>query len=209
LLLAAVVAVSPRRRLEHGIQVALAAVIVGNAAALVSRHAERGDWTGGHVSSLSVRAREVLAGAHGPVGVTADGASATGGGAGLQAPVEVTVIVPTTIGGGRANPLHAELREVLARMTGAAPNLRARFVDPDRDHQEASAAIGEYALTGRELADGVVLIRSGQGAGLRKAHLLPNDLVSFATGPDVQVTGPRVKEFRGEEALLGKFLAVT
>ncbi|MFY0531356.1 DUF7088 domain-containing protein [Nannocystis pusilla] len=145
---------------------------------------------GGHVYSLSERAREVLAG--------------------LPAAVEVTVIVPSTIGGGRPNPLQAELREVLARMTTAAPErLRVRFVDPDRDHQEASAAIGDYALTGRELADGVVLIRSGQGAGLRKAHLLPTDLVSFATGPDVQVTGPRVKEFRGEEALLGKFLAVT
>ncbi|MCY0985512.1 Gldg family protein [Nannocystis sp. ILAH1] len=190
LLLAAVVAVSPRRRFEHGLQVGLAAFTLANSAVLASRHAERGDWTGGHVYSLSERAREVLAG--------------------LPAAVEVTVIVPSTIGGGRPNPLQAELREVLARMTTAAPErLRVRFVDPDRDHQEASAAIGDYALTGRELADGVVLIRSGQGAGLRKAHLLPTDLVSFSTGPDVQVTGPRVKEFRGEEALLGKFLAVT
>lgn len=189
LLLAAVVAVSPRRRFEHGLQVALAAVTLANAAALASRHAQRGDWTAGQVYSLSERAREVLGK--------------------LPAAVEVTVIVPSTIGGGRPNPLQAELREVLARMSTAAPNLRLRFVDPDRDRQEASAAIGEYALTGRELADGVVLIRSGQGAGLRKAHLLPTDLVAFATGPDVQVTGPRVKEFRGEEALLAKFMAVT
>lgn len=190
LLLAAVVAVSPRRRVEHGLQVALAAFTLANVAALASRHAERGDWTAGHVYSLSDRAREVLAK--------------------LPAAVEVTVLVPTTIGGGRPNPLQAELREVLARMVTAAPNnLRVRFVDPDRDYQEATAALGEYALTGRELADGVVLIRSGHGAQLRKAHLLPTDLVTFATGPDVQVTGPRVKEFRGEEALLGKFLAVT
>lgn len=189
LLLAAVAVVSPRRRPEHALQVALAAITIANAAALGSRHAQRGDWTAGHVYSLSDRAREVLAG--------------------LPAAVEVTAIVPTTIGGGRPNPLLSELREVLARMSAATPALRVRFVDPDRDHHEASAAIAEYALTGRELADGVVLIRSGHGAGLRKAHLLPTDLVTFATGPDVQVTGPRVKEFRGEEALLGKFLAVT
>jgi ABC-type transport system involved in multi-copper enzyme maturation permease subunit len=189
LLLAAIVAVDPRRRIEHALQVALAAVALVNVAVFAGRHADRGDWTAGHVYSLSERAAQVLAG--------------------LPAAIEVTVIVPTTIGGGRPNPLHAELREVLARMAAAGPSLRIKFVDPDRDHQEASAAIAEFALTGRELADGVVLIRSGQGASLRKAHLLPTDLVTYATGPDVQVTGPRVKEFRGEEALLGKFLAVT
>ena len=48
-----------------------------------------------------------------------------------------------------------------------------------------------------------------KGASLRKAHLLPGELVTFATGADVQVTGPRVREFRGEEALLAKFLAVS
>ena len=189
LLLAAIVAVSPRRRVEHALQVGLAAFTLANVAMFAGRHAERGDWTAGHVYSLSPRAAEVLAG--------------------LPAAVEVTVIVPTTIGGGRPNPLHAELREVLTRMAAAAPGLRVRFVDPDRDHQEAATAISEFALAGRELADGVVLIRSGQGAALRKAHVLPGDLVTYATGPDVQVTGPRVKEFRGEEALLSKLLAVT
>lgn len=189
LLLAAIVAVSPRRRIEHALQVALAAITAGNLAVFAGRHAERGDWTAGDVYSLSERAAEVLAG--------------------LPAAVDVAMIVPTTIGGGRPNPLHAELREVLTRMAAAGPALRVRMIDPDRDHQEASTALSEFALGGRELADGVVLIRSGQGAALRKAHLLPTDLVTFATGPDVQVTGPRVKEFRGEEALLAKFLAVT
>lgn len=189
LLLAATVAVSPRRRWEHALQVALAATTAGCLALWASRHAERGDWTGGAVYSLSPRATEVLAG--------------------LPAAVEVAVIVPTTIGGGRPNPLHAELREVLTRMAAAGPTLRVRMIDPDRDHQEARAAIAEFGLSGRELADGVVLIRSGQGASLRKAHVLPTDLVTYATGPDVQVSGPRVKEFRGEEALLTRFIAVT
>ena len=94
-------------------------------------------------------------------------------------------------------------------MAAAAPNLRVRYVDPDRDHAQAQAAIAEFGLGGRELADGVLLVRSGQGASLRKAHLLPADLVTYATGPDVQQSGPRVREFRGEEALLGRFLAVS
>ena len=62
--------------------------------------------------------------------------------------------------------------------------------------------VDDFALTGRELPDGVVLIRSGQGSDLRRAHLLPSELVTFATGPEVQANGPRVKSFRGEEALL-------
>ncbi|MBL9100148.1 MAG: Gldg family protein [Myxococcales bacterium] len=189
LLAAAVVAVNPRRRGEHGLQVGLLALLCGALTVLAARHGERADWTAGHVYALSERARAVLAG--------------------LTAPVDVSVVVPTTIGGGRPNPLAAELREVLARMAAVTPNLRVRFVDPDRDHTAAAAAIGDFGLSGRELADGVVLVRAGHGAALRKAHLLPGDLVTFATGPDVQTSGPRVREFRGEEALLTRFLGVT
>ena len=189
LLAATVVAVDPRRRGEHGLQLGLLALLVGHLAVFAARHGERGDWTAGHVYTLSERAREVLGD--------------------LSTAVDVSVMVPATIGGGRTNPLLAELREVLARMAAVAPNLRVRFVDPDRDHTQAAAAIAEFGLGGRELADGVVLVRAGQGASLRKAHLLPGELVTFATGADVQVTGPRVREFRGEEALLAKFLAVS
>ena len=189
LLAATVVALNPRRRREHGAQVVLLALLLGHLAVFGARHGTRGDWTAGHVYTLSDRAREVLGG--------------------LKTSIDVSVIVPATIGGGRPNPLLAELREVLARMGAAAPNLRIRFVDPDRDHAQAQASIAEFALGGRELADGVVLLRAGQGASLRKAHLLPGELVTFATGADVQQTGPRVREFRGEEALLSRFLAVS
>jgi len=189
LLAATVVALNPRRRREHGAQLVLLAVVLGHLTAFAGRHGERGDWTSGHVYTLSDRARELLQR--------------------LPATIDLSVIVPATIGGGRPNPLLAELREVLARMAAAAPNLRIRFVDPDRDHAQAQAAIAEFGLGGRELADGVLLVRAGQGASLRKAHLLPGDLVTYATGADVQQSGPRVREFRGEEALLGRFLAVS
>jgi predicted nucleic acid-binding protein len=35
---------------------------------------------------------------------------------------------------------------------------------------------------------------------------VPDELVVYATGADVQVSGPRVAAFRGEEALLGAML---
>ncbi|MCB1740186.1 MAG: Gldg family protein [Gammaproteobacteria bacterium] len=191
LLAAAIVIVNPRRRLEHGLQVVLLGIAAFHLGVFASRHAERDDWTAGHVYTLSSRARDVLGKLHGPI--------------------DVTAIVPQSIGAGRPNPLVGELREVLMRMAAAAPDgaLRVRFFDPDRDRQQSEAMIADFGLGGRELADGVVLIRAGQGAKLRKVHLLPADLVTYATGPDVQISGPRVKEFRGEEALLARFLAVS
>ncbi|MBK8263975.1 MAG: Gldg family protein [Nannocystis sp.] len=186
---AAIAMVDPRRRWEHLAQIVLLAIACGHLGVFFSRHAGRDDWTEGRVYTLSDRAREVLAG--------------------LKAPIDVTVVVPTTIGGGRPNPLAGELREVLLRMRVVAPSLRLRFLDPDRDRQQAEAMLADYGLSGRELADGVVLIRAGQGSKLRKEHVLPSDLVTYATGPDVQMSGPRVKAFRGEEALLARFLGVS
>jgi ABC-type transport system involved in multi-copper enzyme maturation permease subunit/ABC-type uncharacterized transport system involved in gliding motility auxiliary subunit len=188
-LFAAVVAIDPRRGVQRWLQLGLFAVVAVHVTWFGFRHAERSDWTAGRVYSLSERAREVLAS--------------------LDESVDVRVLVPSTIGAGRPNPLAQELREVLTRMAAGAPKLRVRFIDPDRDRQEAEQLVGEWGLAGRDLADGVVLVRAGQGANLRKHHLWPGDLVVYATGADVQATGPRVKEFRGEEALLGAFVRVS
>jgi ABC-2 type transport system permease protein len=188
-LFAAVVAIDPRRDLQRWIQLGLFALVAVHVTWFGFRHAERRDWTAGRVYSLSDRAREILSS--------------------LEERVDVRVVVPSTIGAGRPNPLAQELREVLTRMTAASPKLRVRFIDPDRDRQEAEQLVADWGLGGRDLADGVVLVRAGQGANLRKHHLWPNDLVVYATGADVQATGPRVKEFRGEEALLGAFVRVS
>ncbi|PRP90825.1 ABC-type uncharacterized transport system [Enhygromyxa salina] len=190
-LAAAIVAVNPRRDWQTVVQAALWCVAAGHLAVFAGRHAERDDWTAGQVYTLSDRAQDVLAD--------------------LVDPIDVVVVVPATIGNGRPNPVRGELREVLTRMRGAAKQgvLRVSTVDPDVDRQEAERLIEDFGLTGRELPDGVVLIRAGQGSELRRAHLLPNELVTYATGPEVQANGPRVKSFRGEEALLGKFLEVS
>ncbi|MCA9681337.1 MAG: Gldg family protein [Myxococcales bacterium] len=185
----AIVAVNPRRDWQSGLQAALACVAAGHLAFFAGHHSERGDWTQGQVYSLSERAINVLGE--------------------LQGPIDVTVLAPATIGNGRPNPVRGELREVLTRMAAVSPALRINIVDPDVDRQEAERLVDDFGLSGRELPDGVVLIRGGQGAELRRAHLLPGDLVTYDTGPEVQANGPRVKSFRGEEALLGKFLEVS
>ncbi len=189
LLCAAGVAIDPRRTRERVVQLALLATALAHVVVLVGRHASRDDWTEGRVYTLSERAVTVLRE--------------------LRKPVDVTVLVPTTIGGGRINPVAGELEEVLARMGKITPNLRVRVLDPDRERQEAQRLILDYGLGGRDLADGVVLIRAGQGSSLARAHVVPSELVTLASGPDVAATGPRVKEFRGEEVLLGKFIAVS
>lgn len=187
----AIVAVNPRRDWQSIVQAVLICVAAGHLAVFAGRHAERGDWTAGQVYTLSDRARTVLAE--------------------LRDPIDVVVVIPATIGNGRPNPVRGELREVLTRMSGAATQglLRVSVVDPDVDRQEAERLIEDFGLSGRELPDGVVLIRAGLGSELRRAHLLPSELVTYATGPEVQANGPRVKSFRGEEALLGKFLEVS
>lgn len=189
MLFGAVLAVSPGRRPQQWSQWGLVAIAAIHLAWLGTRHSTRQDWTSGQVYSLSARASDVLSG--------------------LEATIDVKVLVPSTIGAGRPNPLAQELREVLPRMAEVSPTLRVAFLDPDRDRQEAEQLVADFGLSGRDLADGVVLIRSGQGGALRRAHVLPNDLVTYATGADVQATGPRVKEFRGEEALLSAFVRVS
>ncbi len=184
----AALVVDPRRDLQRTIRWALAAIVCVHVAWWGSRHATRDDWTAGRVYALSDRAREVLAT--------------------LDRPIEVRVMIPATIGAGRANPVAAEVREVLRRMAEASPQLRVSEVDPDRDRQQAEQLAQQFGLAGRELADGVVLVRAGAGTQERRAHVRPDELVVYATGAEVAQTGPRVQEFRGEEALLRAFVEV-
>jgi ABC-2 type transport system permease protein len=188
-LFAAVVAIDPRRDLQSWLQLVLVAGFAMQSAVTVGRAAPRADWTAGRVYELSDRAVEVLRA--------------------LPGSIDVTVLVPATLGAGRPNPVRGELKEVLTRMAGHSEALRIRLLDPDRDRQEAEQLVADFGLAGRELAEGVVLVRAGQGRTLRRAHLLPRDLVTLATGPDVQINGPRVESFVGEEKLLATFLRVT
>ncbi|MBK6916868.1 MAG: Gldg family protein [Deltaproteobacteria bacterium] len=185
---AAALLVDPRRDLERVLQWGLGAIVVVHVAWWGARHATRDDWTGGQVYALSERAREQLEG--------------------IAQPVEVRTMIPPLGGGGRPNPLAGELREVLRRMAEVSPQLRVTEIDPDRDRQEAEQLVAQYGLSGRDLADGVVLVQSGVGTALRRTQIMPDELVVWATGADVQQTGPRVEEFRGEEALLGAFAQV-
>lgn len=185
----ATVLIDPRRDAQSIAQGVLVTIAVAALALFAGRHAQRQDWTRGKVYTLSDRAETVLAD--------------------LRGPIDVTVIIPGNIGGARQNPLLAEVREVLVRMARVSPALRLRFLDPDRDRQEAQQLIVDFGLHGRELAEGVILVRAGQGPNLRRTHVLPGDLVTMATGAEVQANGPRVKAFRGEEALLRRFLEVS
>jgi ABC-2 type transport system permease protein len=188
-LFGAIVAIDPRRDFQSWLQLLLVTGFAVQSAVTLGRVAPRADWTAGRVYELSDRAAEVLRE--------------------MPGPIDVVVLVPTTLGAGRPNPVRGELKEVLTRMAAHTDALRIRLLDPDRERQEAEQLVVDFGLAGRELADGVVLVRAGQGRTLRRAHLLPRDLVTFATGPDVQVNGPRVESFVGEEKLLATFLRVT
>lgn len=188
-LCAAIVAVDTRRDWQsvlQGICASIAALCLG---VVLGRDAPRLDWTHGRVYSLSERAQHVLSG--------------------LEDPVEVVVLVPTLMGPGQQNPLRGELLEVLARMQRVAPGLRVRALDPDRDQVEAQRLFAEFRTGGPAVQDGVILVRSGAGARLKRVVVLPGELVSYVADEQAQRTGPRLAEFRGEEALLRAFLRVT
>lgn len=188
-LAAAICAVETRRDWQTWSQCVCAALAALCLGVVLGRDQPRWDWTHGRVYTLSDRAEQVLAG--------------------LSSPVEVVVLVPSLVGPGQQNPLRGELLEVLARMQRINPALRVRALDPDRDQAEAQRLFAEFRTGGPAVADGVVLVRSGAGATLKRVVVLPGDLVTMARGESVQRSGPRVAEFRGEEALLRAFLRVT
>lgn len=188
-LAAAIVAVDTRRDWQsvlQGVCAGIAALCIG---VVLGRDAPRWDWTHGRVYSLSERAQTVLQE--------------------LSDPIEVVVLVPPLVGPGQQNPLRGELLEVLARMQRVTPGLRVRALDPDRDQAEAQRLFAEFRTGGPAVADGVVLVRAGAGAKLKRVVVLPGELVSYVSSEQAQRTGPRVAEFRGEEALLRAFLRVT
>ncbi len=182
------VLVDPRASMQGAVRVALVLVGCGFSAAWVSRHAPRADWTAGAVYSLSARAEAVLRT--------------------LRGPIRVDVLAPATLAANVPNPLRQELREVLRRMAQVSPALRVRVLDPDRDHEEAATLVQAFGLAPEELSEGVVLVQAGPAGARRRAHVLAGALASYATGADVQASGPRLAEFRGELALLRAMIEV-
>lgn len=188
-LLAAIVVIDGRKDWQTWLQSGCMGVTVLCAGLWLGRHSDRGDWTEAKMYSLSDQAQTILSS--------------------LDKPVEVVVAIPKVAGPGQSNPLRGELLEVLARMQRYSPNLRLRAIDPDQDQQQALRLYSEFGTGGPAVRDGVVLIRAGAGASLKRDVILPGELVSYARGPEVQRTGPRIAEFRGEAALLRAFLAVS
>ncbi len=188
-LVGAATIIDPRRGVDSALRGLFVGVVAVSLATLGARHSARQDWTGGAVYTLGDRAREILTG--------------------LTGRVDVRVVMPEILGGGVPNPVVRELREVLQRMVAVNRGLRVRFVDPDRNREQAEQLVRDFGVAGRDLAEGVVLLRAGSGPDLRRSHLFPSELVTYATGIDVQASGPRIKAFRGEETLLRAFLDVT
>lgn len=158
-------------------------------AGIARRHLPRADWTSSRIYTVSDEATRYLAA--------------------LDRDVRVDVLVPSVLAADQPNPLRRELDEVLRRMAARTDRLVVRFVDPDRDREEAEARIAAFGLSPADLVEGVVLVESGEPGRRRRVHLRAPDLVTYATGPDVAVSGPRVVAFDGEGALVRAFARVT
>lgn len=166
----------------QAVHAGLALVALLGFSAFFVRHAPRLDVTSGRVFSLSSAGEAFLET--------------------IDEPVSIRVIVPSTIGAGKQNPLALELREVLIRMQRVSSSLSVEFLDPDQDRQRTAELLRVFSVSGPQAADGVVLVSAGQGGEQRREHLFAPELVEFSTDPDVQITGPRVKAFLGESSVL-------
>lgn len=181
--------VDPHRTRAGLVRTVAFAVTAASLAGIAARRLPRSDWTATAIYTLSEAAARHLAR--------------------LDAPVRVDVLVPAVLAADQPNPLRRELDEVLRRMARRTEHLSVRFLDPDRDREEAVARIEAFGVAADELVEGVVLVESVRPSGRRRTYLRAPDLVTYATGPQAAATGPRITAFRGEAALVRAFHRVT
>jgi hypothetical protein len=172
------------------VQVGLLAVLCCSLTIFAARHGERADWTAGHVYQLSERARDVLQ-------------KAPGAGRGHRDRPDDDRRRPPEPARRRA------ARGPRAHGRGDAPTCACGSSTPTATTPRPPPRSASSAC--RAASSPTASCSCGRGRAPRCARptCCPTDLVTFATGPDVQISGPRVREFRGEEALLTKFLAVS
>lgn len=128
---------------EHwqALGVLCAGLLLAEVNVLSSRHYLRIDASAGQRYTLSEPTRELLA--H------------------LQQPVDVFVLL------GTEDPLLDELRQLLVAYESISPELRVKYIDPDRDVAEFLALGSEHDLgtksgpEGETIADTAVFLRSG------------------------------------------------
>jgi ABC-type uncharacterized transport system involved in gliding motility auxiliary subunit len=169
-----------RTRATTGFEAALLCATLIGIEILSVRHYQRFDWTSGRTFALSAKSKEILRN--------------------LSRPIDVTVfMIPS---GSNANELYRDVRELLERSRALTDRLRVEFVDIDRDPERLREAGRRYRISADDLASGVVVVASGEQA----KYITREELADYEFRPEEP---PRLRAWKGEQALLSAILTVT
>lgn len=164
-------------------ELVLAAGIVLGVNYLSARHYARGDWTGGHVFSLSDKTTKLLRG--------------------LTRPVEVIVFMLPS--GEGAHDLYADVRELLERARRHTDKLRVEYVDIDREPERLRTVGKKYGVSGDDLVNGVIVVDAGD----QSKFITREELAEYDWAHQEEGRPPRMKAWKGEQALASALYAVT
>jgi hypothetical protein len=172
--------VTSRSRWWTALEVALLCATLVGVEILSARHYRRFDWTGGQTFVLSAKSKEILRG--------------------LSHPVDIIVfMIPS---GPDANELYVDVRELLERSRAITDQLHVEFVDIDRDPERLRAVGKRYRISADDLASGVVVVASGD----QSKYITREELADYEFRPEEP---PRLRAWKGEQALISAILTVT
>src|SRR3989338_4112675 len=114
---------------------------------------------------------------------------------GLTEPVSITVFYQPE------HRLHGLTRDLLKEYARFAPSLKIEYVDPEQDLARARQLVEQLEIQDPNL----LVIRAGE----RTKHLADPDLAEYDYETFTGTGEPRVKAFKGEQALTSALLAVT
>ncbi len=176
--------VRARGRMNTTVGVLLVTLIVLQVNYLSFRHFVRWDLTADARFTLSERTHEVLQN--------------------LDRDVEVVLLLSD------AEPIFADVEELLLRYRSKTPRLRVRFVDPDKQPAEARRVAEQYdiaigmASTGEAFADVAAVVSAGE----RHWKITRDDLLSVDFDALDETEGPKV-DVKSERAITGAIVQVT
>jgi ABC-type uncharacterized transport system involved in gliding motility auxiliary subunit len=165
------------------LEIALLAAICVGVNWLGARHYWRGDWTRGRTFTLSDKTRAVLRA--------------------LDRPVEVIVfMIPS---GEEVSDLYADVRELLERARRESARLNVEYVDVDREPERLKIVGKKYGISGDDLVNGVIVV----DAGAQSKFITRDELAEYDWAHADDGRPPRMKAWKGEQALASALLAVT
>lgn len=176
--------VRARGRMNTVVGVLLVTLLVLQVNYLSFRHFTRWDLTTDARFTLSERTEEVLRN--------------------LDQDVEIVLLLSD------AEPIFADVEELLLRYRAKSPRLRVRFVDPDKQPGEARRVAERYdiaigmASTGEAFADVAAVVSAGD----RRWKITRDDLLSVDFDALDETEGPKV-DVKSERAITGAIVQVT